>query len=226
METDVVNNEIMAGLDAVLPMERAQKDILEKIDSIIQKSVEDGDPDIAGNALKSLLGVSRIAGLALAKFLYTFKFQWKNFNRTETFEAYVDDFVGRKPVTLKRYIRVWEMFVSGDIPREYSEKLKLHPIRSLVPMAALHAQGYDIPSEKWMKLSNAPDVATVNKICREIKGLPPKKNSLQIEMDTDGSIYAWSNNKRYYVGYFKVDDENEIVQKAIARLISDKVMEK
>lgn len=223
---DIVDTEMVLGLDQTLPMEIAQRNLLERIDEIIQRSVEEGNPDIASNAMKSLLGIARIAGLGLAKAYYTFKYQWPKYKRNETFDDYLDDTLGKKKVTVKRYIRVWEMLVSGDIPTKYIEQMKLQPIRCLIAVATLYAEDYDIPENKWRELANAPDPSTVNKLCREIKGLPPRKNSLQLEIDAEGSIYAWSDGKRYYVGFLKRDDESEVVQKAITRIMSDKILEK
>lgn len=229
MDNSPVNDIIVGGLDQVLPMEKAQKDILQRVDSIIQQSVEEGNPDIAANALKSILGVSRMGGLASAKFIYTFQFNWKNFpqSKHQKFEEYVMDELGIGKTTIKRYFRVWEMLVSGDIPREYCEKLKLHPIKSLIPMATLWAGDFEISNQNWLSLSNAPDVATVNKIIRDdIKHKPPKKGSMQLELGIDGTIYAWKNSKRYYVGYLKVDDTDPVVQAAIVRIMGDgKIME-
>lgn len=226
-DLNVGNSEIVQGLDSVLPMEQAQVDILQRVDDVMTRSIEAGNPDIAANAMKTLLGVSRISGLALSKFIYTFKFQWDNFKRKDSFEEYLEDKLGRGKTTIKRYQRVWEMLVSVDIPREYAEKLKLHPIKSLVPMANLKSQGFELESNDWLRLSNAPDVATVNKIIREIKKVPPKSGSLQLQLSEDGSIYAWYKEQRYFVGSLNVDDTNEIVQKAISRITGDgKVMEK
>jgi hypothetical protein len=227
MDSNSVNDVVLSGLDQVLPMEKAQKDILKRVDDIIQDALDANDPSIASNALKSLIGVSRISGLASAKFIYTFKYNWKNFNRIDTFDDYADDEFGYKKVTVKRYFRVWEMLVSGDIPKDYVEKLKLLPIRSLIPIANLKAQGVEISNDNWREFSNAPDVATVNKIVREIKGSPPKKGSLQLELTEDGTIFAWKNDKRYTVGHLNVDDKDEVVQSAIERLIGDgRVLEK
>lgn len=226
MDTNIANNEIILGLDQNLPMERAQEDILERVDKILQEAIDAGNPDIAANAMKSLIGVSRISGLAMAKFCYTFQFQWDNFNRNDSFVDYMEEYLGRGKTTIKRYVRVWEMLVSGDIPREYCEKLKLQSIKSLVPMANLFASGFDVSTAQWGKLANAPDVTTVNKLVREIKGTPPRKNSLQLEMDTDGSIYAWKDGKKEFVGSLNVDDKSPIVQAAIARIMGDKILEK
>lgn len=224
-----VNDVIIGGLDQVLPMEKAQKDILQRVDTIIQQSVEEGNPGIAANALKSLMGVSRMSGLASAKFIYTFQFSWKNFpqSKHQTFEDYVMDELGIGKTTTKRYFRVWEMLVSGDIPKEYCEKLKLHPIKSLIPMANLKSQGFEISNSDWSRFSNAPDVATVNKIVREIKGVEPKKGSLQIEWSAEeATLTGWKDGKAHYI-YLTFDLDDDVCKQMINRIIGDgKIMEK
>jgi len=223
MNNDSVNDVVLSGLDQVLPMQKAQADLLERVDTLIARAVEEGNPDIASGAMVSLAGISRMSGLASAKFIYTFKFSWENFpqSRSQSFEDYANDNLGYHKSTVKRYYNVWDMLVSHDIPKEYSDKLKLQPIRCLISIATMWSQGVQVESNQWMKLANAPDPSTVNKIIREIKKVEPKKGSIQIEMAEDGTLYAWKDEKRYFVGSLNVEDKQEVVQKAIARLVGD-----
>ena len=223
MNSDAVNDLVFSGLDQTLPMQKAQTDLLERVDAIIGQAVEDKNPDVAAGAMASLAGISRMSGLASAKFIYTFKFAWKNFpqSKVQSFEDYANDKLGYHKSTVKRYYNVWDMLVSHDIPKEYSDKLKLQPIRCLISIATMWTQGVQVDSNQWMKLANAPDPSTVNKIIREIKKVEPKTGSIQIEMSEDGTLYAWQNDKRYFIGSLNVDDTQEVVQKAIARLVGD-----
>ena len=223
MNSDAVNDLVFSGLDQTLPMQKAQTDLLERVDAIIGQAVEDKNPDVAAGAMASLAGISRMSGLASAKFIYTFKFAWKNFpqSKVQSFEDYANDKLGYHKSTVKRYYNVWDMLVSHDIPKEYLDKLKLQPIRCLISIATMWTQGVQVDSNQWMKLANAPDPSTVNKIIREIKKVEPKTGSIQIEMSEDGTLYAWQNDKRYFIGSLNVDDAQEVVQKAIARLVGD-----
>ena len=184
MNSDAVNDLVFSGLDQTLPMQKAQTDLLERVDAIIGQAVEDKNPDVAAGAMASLAGISRMSGLASAKFIYTFKFAWKNFpqSKVQSFEDYANDKLGYHKSTVKRYYNVWDMLVSHDIPKEYSDKLKLQPIRCLISIATMWTQGVQVDSNQWMKLANAPDPSTVNKIVREIKKVEPKTGSIQIEM--------------------------------------------
>ena len=223
MDTDAVNDIVLSGLDQTLPMQKAQVELLERVDAIIDRAVERKNPDVAAGAMVSLAGISRMSGLASAKFIYIFKYAWKNFpqSKVQSFEDYANDKLGYHKSTVKRYYNVWDMLVSHDIPKEYSDKLKLQPIRCLISIATMWTQGVQVESNQWMKLANAPDPATVNKIIREIKKVEPKKGSIQIEMSEDGTLYAWQNDKRYFIGSLNVEDTQEVVQKAIARLVGD-----
>ena len=225
--SDPVGDIILGGLDAVLPLDKAQKSLIDRVDEIISDSVSKGNPDIAGNALNYLMGMSRISGLSLAKMIYTFKFQWENFDRRETFEQYLNDYSGIQKVTIKRYYKVWEMLVSGDVPRESTEKLKLLPIRCLVPIANMWSQGWPIDDSQWQRLSNAPDPSTVNKIIREIKDDKPKKGSLQIEWESEEKkLTMWKDGVPHNV-YLQFDEDDPIVISGLERLFGDgRVLEK
>ena len=223
MENNAINDVVLCGLDQQTPMLQTQVDILSRVDTIIDTAVQEGNPDLAAKELEYLGGISRISGLASAKFIYTFKFNWKNFpqSKYQTFEDYADEKVGYHKSTVKRYFTVWNMFVSHDIPKEYSDKMKNLSIKSLVPISTMWSQGVQVEPHQWMMLSQATDAATVNKIIRDIKGVEPKKGSIQIEMQPDGTLYAWKDEKRYFVGTLNVEDKEEVVQKAISRLIGD-----
>jgi len=221
MENQPEDDIVLSGIDAFLPVGKAQKSILDKVDAVLEQAIEEKNPDIAFNYTRGLLGVSQISGLAFAKVIYTMSLQWKSYGRRGTFEENAIDEFGRGKKTLKDNYRVWEMLVSGDIPKEYSDKFLTMPIRILIPIATMWSQGWEIETNDWMRLANAPDPTTVRKIIQEIKHVEPKVNSLQINLESDGTIYAWKNGIRVMVGSLNVDDKDEIVQAAIERLIGD-----
>lgn len=221
MQDNGVNDVVMYGLDQFLPQEQIQKDVLERVDLVMQKAVESGNPEIAFKSMKSLLGVTQVGGLAFAKFVYVMGYQWEKFNQRDTFESQAVTQFGRGKKAIKDNFKVWEMLVSGDIPREYCDKFKLFPIRCLIPIASLWKQGWEVEPHQWMRLSQAPDPSTIGKIIREIKKVEPKKGSLQITMEEDGSLIAWKNDQRYFVGHLNVQDDDEVIQQAIERIMGD-----
>jgi len=227
MNNEPENDIVLGGLDAFLPLGKPQRDILSRVDDVMEEAVEQKNPDIAFSAMKGILGVSQISGIAFAKFIYVMSFQWKAFGRRGTFEENAEDEFGRKKVTIKRNYQVWEMLVSGDIPKEYSEKLKTMPIRCLIPIATMWKQGWEVETNQWMKLANAPDPSTVNKLIREIKGVEPKEGSLQIEWDSiNHTITGWKNNEPHSI-YLQYDENDLVVVSMLERLLGGgKALEK
>lgn len=226
MSTDPISNIVVSGLDQTLPVRQAEKEIYAKVDVIIQEAVEEGNPRKGFQAMEGLLSVGRVAGLALAKFIYIFKFQWSKFNSPHSFEQEAEEYLGLQAITIKRYYRVWKMLVEGEIPKEYLEKLKLLPMRSLIPISNLQEQGYEAEDKDWLRLSNAPDLASINKIIREIKGTEPRKGSIQGEWDAEQrQLTVWKDGKPHFVG-FQYDERDEVVVAFLTRLFDGKVMEK
>lgn len=220
------NDLVLGGIDQFLPVAKVHKDILSRVDEVIEHAVETKDIRIIETAIEGLLSISQISGIALAKTLYVVKFQWDKFNQREDYLDWAVDKFGKKEVTVKRYYRVWEMLVSGDVPREYAKKLETMPIRCLIPIATLWSQKFEISPQQWNKLANAPDPSTVNKIIREIKGVEPKENSLQIEWDVEAkSVTGWKNGKPHVI-YLQYDEDDEVVTAMLSRLLSDRTMEK
>lgn len=225
--SDPVNAIVLGGLDQTLPQTKTEKDWYKRVDEIIETSVSEGNPEIAFHAMENLQAISRFSGKALAKFIYTFHHQWDKFNQRDSFEDRLVDRLGMQPVTIKRYYNVWKFIVEGEVPKEYMDKIKLHPIKCLIPIATMYDQGYDVESNQWLALANAPDPSTIGKIIRKIKGKEPKKGSLQLEINwKSGEIFAWKDGQKYYVGYLETKSEEEPVQQAIKRIMSDKILEK
>lgn len=225
---DAMNDVVMSGIDQFLPMQKQQKQLLERVDLIIEQSIADGTPRKAAEALKALNGFSRLSGMASSKFIYNLSNVWSKFPESKhtSIEAWAEDNLGYTATTVKRYYNTWEMLISNDIPKEYTEKMKLMPMRCLVPISTMWKQQWDVTDQQWLKLSNAPDPTTVNKIIREVKGKEPKEGSLQLEMEPDGTLFAWKNGKKFNVGYLNVDSEDEEVHAAIERILSDKILRK
>lgn len=220
------NDIVLGGLDAFMPVAKIHKDLLSRIDEVVERAVANQDLGIIDTAIDGLLSISQMSGIGLAKFLYVTKFQWDNFNRRDTWLDWAIERTGKVKVTVTRYFRVWEMLVSGDVPREYAKKLETMPIRCLIPIATLWSQKFEITSQQWNKLANAPDPSTVNKIIREIKGVEPKENSLQIEWDVEAkSVTGWKNGKPHVI-YLQYDENDEVVTAMLSRLLSDKTLEK
>jgi len=194
------------------------QDTLYAIEKIVENSIENGDAFIALNACKSLIKLSKISGITLAKGLYLIKENWEHYNMDEPFERIAYVAIGVHPDTVNRYVEVWELFAKNKIPKPYVDKLKSQNIKSLIPIAKAVKQGYELDDKDWKALANAPDFYTIQNEIREIKGQEPRKSTLQLRLDEYGSIWAWKRNERYFVGSLEIDDEEEVVQQAISKI--------
>jgi hypothetical protein len=193
--------------------------ILKRVDEIIEEAVARKNVNIAINACATLIQASQLSGLALAKFFYSIQRRWSEFESSSTFEEEMYPRLGAHPTTIDRYIQVWKVFAEKEIPFEYHERLQQRNIKDLIPIAKALEQGYEVSDEQWEDLSTAPDFNTVAKVIREdIKGKPPRKGALSITEDKIGSLWAWKDNNRYFVGSLEVDSDEDAVQQAIERI--------
>ena len=195
--------------------------ILERIDVIIQESVQKHDAIIALNVCKQLVEISKTSGLALAKALYLIKINWDEYDVGDEFTNTVLDYTGLHQHTIDRYVSVWAMFANHNVPKDLLEEVIQRNIKDLIPVAKAIEQGYEIDRDNWEAIAEATDFAEVAKIVREdIKQKEPRKGSLQLYMDRTGTIWAFQNDERKFVGSLEVTDEDEVVQKAINRIIN------
>lgn len=227
MNNDISDVIVVGGIDSFMPIEEAGKNVVLSIRERIEEAIAAGDLLQVGKIGKSLLSVAQVSGVAFAEMLYTVEACWSSFDQNQDFWEWAEDTFGRKEITLRRQYRVWEMFVSGDIPKEYVEKFKTMPIRTLIPVGAMWDKGYDVEPAQWRKLSNAPDPSTVSKIIKEITGAPERKNSLNIEWISDQKVLVgWKNGKPHHIK-LQFDEDDEVCQQVLARLFGDgRVLEK
>ena len=225
---DVIQHASTGGMDSSIPFSDNEKTVLDLVDTVSQQAIESDSPHVAFDAMKSLLTHSRITGLALARFFYVMKYQWKNFSMSKTvsLEEYVQEELGLTKTTFQRYFRVQQMLVSGDVPSTYMDRIVSNGIKSLIPIGKIHNDGYDIDTEHWAKFAQAENEAAVRKVCKEITGKPEKTGTLHMEMEQDGSLYVWKDGVKKFYGHLNVDDQDADVQIAISRTLGDKIMTK
>lgn len=196
--------------------------ILDRIDEILKEAIEKKNAYIALNACKSLIQVTKISGLGLAKILYFIYMNWDEFGIEDEFEDVVYEYIGLHKYTVNRYVRVWGMHQEKKIPEKFEKEILQRNIKDQIPIATAIKQGYVIEEEDWSKLANASDFQEVSQIVREdIKGKERRKGTLQIFIDSMGSIWAIKEGWRKFVGSLEIKDEDEMVQQAIQRIISN-----
>jgi hypothetical protein len=214
--------EITALIDQSIPIKMEQS-LFDRIDTVLAQSLEEKDPAIALSVGKGLLGVVRLGGLGLAKLLHGVNSRWKDYEYSGTIYALAEDELGiLAKATINRYIAVWEMITGAYIPKDVLDEVKVKPMRQLVPMASLITQGFDVSTKDWVRLAHATDAGEVAEIVREIKGKPPKKQSMKIVLEEDGTLNVWNGSKIFNIGYLRiVDTEEEIITKAIERIVNN-----
>ncbi len=212
------NDELMllSNLDQSLATDNNW--VLERVEQIIQEAIQEKDAHKALNLCKTLREISQLSGLGLAKALYLIFINWDNFGIEDNFEAVAYEYLGLHKITVTNYVRIWSMFEDKIVPEDVAEALMQHNIKDLVPIANTIAQGYEIEEHDWEELAEAPDYSTVQIITRDIKGQPPRKNSLQLFLNPAGEIWAYQQEQRYLIGYLEIDSNKETVQKAIERI--------
>ena len=196
--------------------------ILDRIDKILQEAVVKKDAYIALNVCRSLYQAAKISGLALAKILYFIYANWKEFGIEDKFEDTVYEYVGLHRYTVQKYIRVWGMHEENKIPAKFEKEIIQRNILEQIPIANALKKGYEIDDEHWEKLSNASDFHEISKIVRQdIEGKEPSINALILHIDNIGSIWAYKAGQKRFIGNLEIKDEDEIVQQAIQRILTN-----
>jgi hypothetical protein len=193
-------------------------DVMDAVDTVLEVLWQSGNLDNAIKASNSLGMIEEISGKAKAKLWHGWQRWWsetgQDEKRNDTFEDMMEAETGNKAVTVKRYVNVWKYVDECIIPKDVQER----PMRDLIPIATALSQGYEFEKDDWKKLARASNSSEVLEIVRTKKGSEPRKSGIQITLDRQGSLWAWKENKKYYVGVLEVNDTNEVVKKAIQRI--------
>jgi hypothetical protein len=208
---------VLNGLDQSLPVD--DNLMLQRVDEIMDESLREKDPYIALNFGKSLIIVSQLSGIGLAKLFYQMKENWDAYERKDDFDEIAYDYVGRTKGTVDRYVRVWKMYEQNLIPKNLSEEIRQKNIKEQIPIANLLAQGYEPDGEEWQELADAPDHASISAKIREITGAEPRKSAILIFMSENGELSAQQEGETQFVGYLDINDAGDIAEKAIQRLL-------
>jgi len=213
------------GQDQSLPIDaRTEQETYLEVDKILERSIQEKNVYIALNAVRSVFIRAQLTGYTLAKYLYEIKANWDKFEIEDSFEDIVYDYIGRGRTTIDRYISVWNLKVSGVIPYEYQDELFKTNIRDVIPIAKAVEQGYDFDYADWENLAIAVSEGNNNEVLRivreDVKGKEPRKGSLQIYLESDGTLMAWKDDIGSFVGSLDIHSSDEVAQKAIDRIIS------
>lgn len=218
METDII--EITTSLDQPLPI--SVQAALVDVDTLIENARKASDPEIILQELEKRVGQIRISGMALCKLLFKSRELWHELTHQDDFDEVVAERVGLSATTVDRYATTWAMHENKLMPPKIADEILQKPLRVQIPVAKMLEQGYTPTKSQWRQLATAPDLSTTAAVIRDIKGVPPRQNSLMIFIDKKGNITATENDEIVDVGFLFFNDmDNEIVTHAIKRIIND-----
>lgn len=168
-------------------------------------------------AIDTLLGIQRFSGKSLAMLLHGTSAWWQESRTEYSFKDHMESRHGLKGVTIDRYITVWECVSSGQIP----EDVAVRPMRELVPIAKTISHGYTIDQKQWNKIVKANGLGEIGDILRNVKGKKARKSSMQITWQRDGSLNAWKDNKKHFLGWLDKEayESDPDARKAIDRIL-------
>lgn len=195
-----------------------ERDVFSAIDTVLFILNKDGNISQATTVLNTLDRLDNVAGKAKSKLLWGMNL-WFNKNKPDDdFGDYVESLSedGTKRVTVLRYVNVWQQIEDENIPRDVQRK----PMRQLVPIATMLEQGFQPTKREWEEINLCSNSSELGEIIRTIKGKKARKSGMTIQMERDGSLYVYVENRRTYLGYLDVKEmDNQDVDKAITRII-------
>jgi hypothetical protein len=196
-----------------------EQDVMNGIDTVLEDLWQTNNLSKALGVVSVMDKISKVSGLAKAKLLHGMD-RWYSETKQEeirgdTFVDAVEADTGTTPVTTKRYVTVWKYIDECTIPKDVQNRR----MDDLIKISTVLEHGYDFSKENWKELAKASNSSDVAEILRKITGKSPRKSGMQIVIDRNGTISAYKNETKYFVGYLEISSENEVVQKAIRRII-------
>ena len=197
-------------------------DYLDGVNEVLVNIHDTGDFEVGANTLRSMSNVGHAIGVSKAKLLHGMYELWSITGRDfDSFCQYVIDFGHLSSrVIISRYIGAWDAIIKAPI--ELSDLFLLHPMKNLNALGAALAQGYEPDHDTWEQLSDTHENNQFLKLIREdVKGAPPRKNSLTIYLEVNGDLIAWQDGKTKNIGYLDVGDVDafDITAKGIERIV-------
>lgn len=197
-----------------------EQDVMSSIDTVLEMLWQSGNNENVVRASNSLGRIEEVSGKAKAKLWHGWNRWWKETGqdekRNDTFEDMMESETGNKSITVKRYINVWKYIDEEVIPKDVQQL----PIRDLIPIATALSQGFDFEKDQWKQLARS-NSSEIRDIIRTVKGQSPRKSGIQITLDRQGSLYAWKDGKKYYLGVLEVSSKDDVVKKAVQRIVDN-----
>lgn len=201
-------------------------DVEKAIDDVIVELNETGDVHGVNNALETLIGMSKFSVFYQCKLLHGFSKWWVNTDqdavRGDTFFDYViSQHDLPNPLTIERYITLWEHYERGTL----LDEIKNRPLADQIAIVAVvEDDRYEIKEDDWEDLVDARNGAEIRRILRHVKGKSPTKGSYVLHLGRNGELYVWHQEQRIYWGQIKLPNgctdpiEKRVLEKMASRL--------
>lgn len=215
--------DITSGLDQGLPITKDTIDFLFGMKHQYEEMLNNKDKNGIVRFLNNIYNVSRISSIVLANVLYWLDKDWEQWDLGEDFIEFAFEHLGYSKTTIDRYIAIGRLYNQNLVPEHLREQLFSLTMKSLVPIAKAVEQGHEITEDDWEKLAWCPDDNSVRKEIRKIKGVPPRKHSMIIMLDSDGelTVLFGEDSVPIYIGYLNIDIDDVNVQAAINRIVEN-----
>jgi len=198
------------------------RDILSAVDDVLVHVKKTGDTDFAANALVQLKGIEKITGKAVAKLVSGLQEWWDEEEMELSTGDSFDDWIYSIDVEFNAtYIRRCIMIEKYESNGTFSERIMARPIKEKQAIASHLEQGYELTSKDWKELERSSNEYEVGEILRNAKGKPPRKNTLGISLERDGSLTVWYQDENFFGGYLAQpkEDMNEKEQEALEKML-------
>ncbi len=167
---------------AMVILDGEWKTLVEDIDGVIEKSLLEGNPDIALRYGAEIVRQGRIKGVKLAKLLYELDEVWDSFNTDDAIEDAIERDMGIPKDTFLKYSRAYRHVLVGR------PELAGKPIAGLIKLIAGARDG-DFSDEDWQEIAMAHDQGAMIDVRDRARGTHTSgHNRLNRWMTRDGQL--------------------------------------
>lgn len=214
----------------VLPLTTTELRVFDTVDEIIIQAITAGDPVPAMNFANELIRSSQVRGVALAKLFYGLSEQWNLFQAAgydDNFVDFTEVHTGYSAQTITKYTRMWKnIFANPEISENVKKQLMGREIGQLLLLTALAGEGVD--EDKMEEIANTSDERALKEAIRSERGERTSSATsvriyLQLREEGNlprGCLFVRRGNQTTIVGSLDVDSGEELVEKAINRIVN------
>ena len=218
-ELTVLDTQVADELFYIDGKSHSVQDYLSGVDMVLHEIESTGDFEIGANTVRSMSSVGHAIGISKAKLLHGMWTIWQERMKADSEDAffnYVSEFCGMtNRVVVQRYIQAWEAVLIA--PPTLYEDMLAQPMKNLNALGSAIAQGFEITDDTWENVATTTNNNEFLKIIRsDVKGKEPRKNSITIYLEKDGSLVAWQDGNTSLIGVLQMRTGNV---KAIERII-------